>query len=231
MGLPIFLDKKLCYGKKKRMENFNQSESNPSQTQPSAMQLCMVIRDDLVPLFFRLLSQGVVMYVQAGSSIRELVCGQLGIREDYLDERIQTIFLNSKAVDDVDSTIVENGSTLALSGPMPGLAGATLRRGGLFSGMRSQISYDKSLSNAQKSTGKIYLKLFNLVVKELGPTFLQKGVWIPGKRLKQFTLENLDNLQTNFTSVQLDGKAFEISELAKMDVNDKMVLLQIKTND
>jgi hypothetical protein len=208
MGLPIFLDKKLCYGKKKRMENFNQSESNPSQTQPSAMQLCMVIRDDLVPLFFRLLS-----------------------RAEYLDERIQTIFLNSKAVDDVDSTIVENGSTLALSGPMPGLAGATLRRGGLFSGMRSQISYDKSLSNAQKSTGKIYLKLFNLVVKELGPTFLQKGVWIPGKRLKQFTLENLDNLQTNFTSVQLDGKAFEISELAKMDVNDKMVLLQIKTND
>jgi hypothetical protein len=228
---PFFYPRNYIHGKKTLMENFNQSEPIHSTTQLPAKQLCMVVCDDLIPLFFRLLSQGMVISVQAGSSIKKLLCGQLGIREEYLDERIQTIFLNSKAVDDVDSTIVENGSTLALSGPMPGLAGATLRRGGLFSGMRSQISYDKSLSNAQKSTGKIYLKLFNLVVKELGPTFLQKGVWIPGKRLKQFILENLDNLQTNFTSVQLDGKAFEISELAKMDVNDKMVLLQIKTND
>jgi hypothetical protein len=157
-----------------------------------------------------------VISVQAGSSIKKLLCGQLGIREEYLDERIQTIFLNSKAVDDVDSTIVENGSTLALSGPMPGLAGATLRRGGLFSGMRSQISYDKSLSNAQKSTGKIYLKLFNLVVKELGSAFLQRGVLLKGKQLQDFISENSDQLTNGCISANLDEQDIELTELSQI---------------
>jgi hypothetical protein len=211
------------------MENFNQSESNHSTTHPPAMQLCVIVRADLVPLFFRLLSQGIVVTVQAGCNIRDLLCRQLGIREEYLDERIQTIFLNSKAVDDIDSTIVENESTLALSGPMPGLAGATLRRGGFFAKLRSQISYDKTLSKAQKSKGKIYLKLFNLIVKELGPTFLQGGVWIEWRKLKEFILEYLENIQAGYKSVQFEGKNIEISELAKIDLNDKMVFLQVKT--
>lgn len=211
------------------MENYNQSQNDQSRAQPPAMQLCMVVRDDLVPMFFRLLSQGVVIFIQAGSSIKELLCGQLSIQEEYLNERIKTIFLNSKAVDDVDSTIVENESTLALSGPMPGLAGATFRRGGFFSGMRSQISYVKTLSNAPKGTGKICLKLFNLVVKELGPTFLQRGVWLERKQIQDFISENADQLTNGCISAKLDGQDIEPTGLSNIDFTSGLVQIQVET--
>ena len=211
------------------MENFSQSHNKQSSVQPPAMQLCLVVRDDLVPLFLRLLSQGVVEFIQAGSSIKELLCGQLNIQEEYLDERIKTIFLNSKAVDDVESSIVENESTLALSGPMPGLAGATFRRGGFFSGMRSQISYDKTLSSAPKGTGKIRLKLFNLVVKELGPTFLERGVWLKQKQIQDFISDNADQLMQGCISAKLDEKEIEPAELADIDFTSMLVQLQVKT--
>ena len=211
------------------MENFNQSPNDQSSLQPPAMQLCLVVRDDLVPIFLRLLSQGVVEFIQAGSSIKELLCGQLSIQEEYLDERIKTIFLNSKAVDDIESTIVENESTLALSGPMPGLAGATFRRGGFFSGMRSQISYDKTLSGAPKETGKIRLKLFNLVVKELGPAFLERGVWIDPKQLQDFISENADQLTKGCLSAKIDGQDIESTEVANIDFSSMMVQLQVTT--
>ena len=212
------------------MENSDPFRNKNSLNQLAGEKLCMNVRKDLVPLFIRLLSQGMVIFIQAGVSVRELLCGQLGIREGYLDTRIQTVFLNSKPVDDVEATIVENGSTLALSGPMPGLVGATMRRGGFFSGMRSQISYDNTLSSAQKNSGKIVLKLFNLVAKELGPTFLQNGLWIPGKRLKQFIHENLDNLQPNCMSVNFDGRTLDLEELVITEVNDALVFLQLSTD-
>jgi hypothetical protein len=226
---PFFYTKNHNSGKKILVEDFNQSESKHSQVQPPAMQLSIVVRDDQVALFFKLLSQGMAVPVQTGSNIRELLCGQLGIREDYLDERIQTIFLNSKAVDDIDATIVEDGSTLALSGPMPGLAGATFRRGGFFSGMRSNISYDKSVSNVQKSSGKIYLKLFNVVVKELGPSFLQRGVWLKGKQLQDFISENSDQLTNGCISAKLDEQDVELTELSQANFTSMMVQLQVET--
>lgn len=211
------------------MENFNQSEPADSMTPLAAKRLCMVVRGDLIPLFFRLLSQGLAMPVEAGKSIRELLCGQLGIREKYLDERIQTIFLNHKAVDDLDSTIVEDESTLALSGPMPGLAGTILRRGGLVTWMRSPISNDETVSNAPKSTGKIYLKLFNMVVKELGPTFLQRGVWLKGKQLQGYISENFDDLTNGCLSAKLDGQDIAPAELSQIDFTSMMVQLQVET--
>ena len=169
-----------------------------------------------------------MVHVHTGSSIRELLCGELGIREDYLDERIQTVFLNSKAVDDVDSTIVEKESTLALSGPMPGLVGATFRKGGFYSGMRSHISYAKNMSDSQKGTGNIYIKLFNVVVKELGPTFLQLGVWLKGEQLQNFISENIDKLTDESISAKLDGQDIELRELSQTNIKSMTVQLQVK---
>lgn len=211
------------------MKNFKQSENNQSLIQPPAMKLCLNVSNDLIPLFLRLLSQGVIIFIHTGSTLKELLCGQLNIQEEYLDERIKTIFLNSKAVDDVNSATVESDSTLALSGPMPGLAGATFRRGGFFSGMRSQISYNKTLSSAPKGNGKIRLKLFNLVVKELGPTFLERGVWIDPKQLQNFISENADQLTKGCLSAKIDGQDIESTEVANIDFSSMMVQLQVTT--
>jgi hypothetical protein len=98
----------------------------------------MCLEDELIPRFFQLLQQGFAVKVQAGCSVKTLLCEQLGLSPEYLEERIQTIFLDGRPVDDVNSAIIEDGSTLALSAAMPGLAGATLRKGGYYAPMRGR---------------------------------------------------------------------------------------------
>jgi hypothetical protein len=133
-----------------------------------------------------LLESGLRMEVMVGCSLASLLCEQIGIPKDYLDNRIQTLFLNAKAVDNVDTATVNNGAVIALSAAMPGLVGATLRKGGTFSGLRAAISQRPSAAGEDLVPGTITLKLFNLVAEEMGPDLLTRGILVPGKRLKDY---------------------------------------------
>jgi hypothetical protein len=165
---------------------------------------------------------------QVGCSIKILLCKQLGLSPEYLEERIQTIFLDGKPVDDVNSAIIEHGSTLALSAAMPGLAGATLRKGGLFASMRSQISYQQVATSKPLQEGVILLKLFNLLLKDLGPTFLKQGIWINGKDLSDFFKRQPDDFWAGCHMAQLDGKDVDVVELLEIKWAGKEVLLQVR---
>jgi len=57
-------------------------------------------------------------------------------------EKISTIFLDGKAVDSPETALLREGSTLALSSAMPGLAGAILRRDGPYASLRSSITIE-----------------------------------------------------------------------------------------
>ena len=90
----------------------------------------MTLQTDLISRLYPMLSAGFKVKAQTTCSIKDLLCRQIGISEDYLEKKIQTIFLDGKAIDDVDEPLVLDGSRLSLSAAMPGLAGTTLRRGG-----------------------------------------------------------------------------------------------------
>ena len=191
--------------------------------------LCLFGKAELVPIFFQLLGQGFKVNVQTGGSVKELLCNQLGIDEDYLAARIQTIFLNARVVDDINSAIVTEGSVLALSGAMPGLVGAILRSGGMYAGMRSQISHKKNQSPLPQKTAPITLKLLNLIVKELGPTFLQNGIMIKGEQLQEFIESRLEDLKIKCLAVEFNDKPVEIDNLRNADWKTKLVFLQVKS--
>ncbi len=182
----------------------------------SADHLSMLVHTHVVPLFFQLLGHGFRVDVQTGSSVKQTLCHQLGIDEDYLRQRIKTIFLNAKVVDDVDTAIVNKDAIMALSGAMPGLVGAIMRSGGFYAPMRRQISHRKSSAASNLETGHITLKLWNLVVKELGPAFLERGIWIQGAEMRSFIERHLETLTTGCKAVELDGKQATIDTL--MDV-------------
>ena len=93
-----------------------------------------------------------------------------------MDGRISTIFIDSKPVDDLNTAVIEDGATLALSCAMPGLVGAVMRRGGLLSSFRSGISYSHTVKKDTLRPGCIRVKLFNMLIKELGPVFLKAGI-------------------------------------------------------
>ena len=96
----------------------------PEPENYTTINLSLTVASDRLSLFSPLLGQGFSLKVRTGCSIRELLCRQLGVRADYVDQRIQTIFLDGKTVDDVDTAMIRQDSTLALSAALPGLAGS-----------------------------------------------------------------------------------------------------------
>jgi hypothetical protein len=209
------------------MEKINQSTDTQAAKNVSDVHLSLQVNPKLIPLFFQLLGQGFSVDTHSGVTVKDLLCKQLGIHEDYLAQRIQTIFLNAKVVDDVNTAIVAEGSTLALSGAMPGLVGAILRGGGYYAAMRNQLSHMEAELSSQAQSAKITLKLMNLVAKELGPIFLQQGIWLKGQTLWEFIECRMDDLKTGCMVCELDRKPIEFTSLTGIDWRDDMVLLQV----
>ena len=155
---------------------------------------------------YPLLQQGFQVTATVGCDIRSLLCDQFGMMPDYLSDRISTIFLNGKPVDDVSSAVVNDGATLALSAAMPGLVGATFRKAGCLAAFRGSITYRKGDdADATCRDGTITLKLFNLLVAEMGPLFLERGIWINGDELKDYLRKRRSSIETMIERVEKDG--------------------------
>jgi hypothetical protein len=147
---------------------------------------------DSLPAFRTLFQLGVGVSIQTGTSLEDLLCCQWQIDRAYVMNRISTLFLDGKPVDDLPAAVVRDGATLALSGAMPGLIGATMRRGGVLASFRSGITYCSANETSQSGSGRITLKLFNLLIDELGPGFLTRGIWVLRHRLAEIYPDNPD---------------------------------------
>jgi hypothetical protein len=147
-----------------------------------------------LPYFLPLFQEGVMIETRTGGNLKDFLTRSLSIPADYVETRIQTVFLNGKAVDDLKQAIVRDGSTVALSAAMPGLVGATLRRGGFFASLRPAITSAAEPEAASPKPGRVILKLFNLLVPELAPALLAEGVGLTEGQLKKF----LEGLQGDF---------------------------------
>ena len=167
---------------------------------------------------------------QVGSTIKSLLCQQFGLSPEYLENRIQTIFLDGKPVDNVDSATVKQGSTVALSAALPGLAGATLRRGGYYAPMRSQISHREEAAPEPHHEGMIFLKLFNLLLKELGPSFLKRGIWVKGKDLSDLFKRQPDDFWAGYKGAKLDGEKIDLKTLKEINWADTHGFLQVRSH-
>jgi hypothetical protein len=179
--------------------------------------------------FSPLFQQGIILKTLVGGNIKDLLSLQLEMTPEYVEKRIQTIFLDGKAVDNLEEAVVRDGSSLALSAAMPGLVGATLRRGGAFASLRRAITFSQSGETISQKEGRITLKLFNLLVPELGPPLLAKGIWLKGEFLNQF----LGSLKKEFwedcrevvKNGEKDQAPFNLPDL--MFEKDALVLLSV----
>lgn len=202
-----------------------QSSNNP----PTGPHICLTIAGKVLPRFFSLLSAGFSVFACAGCSINDFLGQEFDIPEPYIEDRIQTIFLNGKAVDDSKSAIIQDKATLALSAAMPGMVGSTFRKGGAFAGMRSQISHAANQSKHDDRQIEVKLKLFNLIAKELGQNFLEHGVWLKGTQMQSFLLENVDILNQECRSITLDEQEIDPGKLETREFTDQLVFLKVTT--
>ncbi|RPH49996.1 MAG: hypothetical protein EHM85_12000 [Desulfobacteraceae bacterium] len=176
-------------------------------------------------IFFQLLENGFIIKGKVGCSVKEFLCNRMFIEQEYLDKRIQTIFLNGKPVDDVNSAMVKDGSTISISAAMPGLAGAMMRRGGALASMRSGISYVPAETGSDSYEGKVTIKFFNLISRELGPEFLKRGIIIEGKTFSGFIGANRKIIEEGLFSAEKDGVKIETEKLFNIMWQDKSELV------
>lgn len=174
--------------------------------------------------FSQLLQQGIILWRETGCSLRSFLHDQLGLSPRFVEENIQTIFLDGKPVDDLDKVHVKEGCTLALSAAMPGLVGATMRRGGYYASLRAQISHGPEGEDASAAArGFVTLKLFNQVADLLGKTFLQDGFFVKRKNLEDFIR------WSGLTEAQayLEGKPFDLKAFRAGNSSEELIRLRV----
>jgi hypothetical protein len=190
--------------------------------------LAFVVAEPMVPGFFLLLQQGVMIRSRIGCSVERFLREELKAAQGTI-EKIQSIMLDGKPVDDIGMAVLHDGSTLALSAAMPGLVGATLRRGGAYSSLRSAITYHETDNACMPGEGWVNIKVFNLLMAELGPDLLGKGVLLGSADLLGFLAERKQELRHG-CSVTLDKRSVDVETLAGEGLgNAGKILLSVST--
>lgn len=175
--------------------------------------LTVVVEADRIGEFFLLLQQGFGLTVRLPAPLSELLCSQLGLDSDYVAERITTIFLDGRPADDIDGALVGDRATIALSAAMPGLVGATMRRGGFYAAMRSAITLGEQGPAGASGIGQVRVKLFNLLLAELGPEFLRRGILLDRGEMADFLQERDEWFWSGFAGALLNGAPVEPDRL------------------
>ncbi|MGD8835284.1 MAG: hypothetical protein PVI54_07945 [Desulfobacteraceae bacterium] len=179
--------------------------------------LTMVLKQEKSSLLFPLFQEGFQVAAKVGCDIQTLLCEQFGLMPDYLANRISTIFLNGKPLDDVSSAVIMDGATLALSAAMPGLVGATFRKAGHLAAFRGSITYRKKEDGPTTChDGFVTLKLFNLLISEMGPPFLERGIWVNGRVLRGFLNLHQTDIHTIFKEFKKNGIDLTPHEIADL---------------
>jgi len=183
---------------------------------------------ELLRMFYQLFQEGVKVEIEVGCSVKKLLTDQFGISSDYITGRITTLFLNHRAVDDAATALIQDGAVLALSGAMPGLVGATMRSGGYYSAMRGAMTFNND-EVPEVRRGKIRIKLFNLLLEELGPRLLCRGILLTGERLQQL-LANLPE-QLRVRDFRIDGRKLPVEQFRLgNDFPDGAEILKLKVD-
>ena len=174
--------------------------------------LAFVVDGPLVSSFFSLFQRGVLIRCRVGCSIAAFLREDIGATPGTIN-RIQSIILDGKPVDDLEKAFIKDSSTLALSAAMPGLVGATLRRGGAYSSFRGAITYHETGEVSLQKEGHVRVKLFNLLMSELGPGMLRKGVIVGVQDIIAFVTGQPREFREGCRQITLDNVPVDAGKL------------------
>ena len=181
--------------------------------------------------FLTLLQKGVAVKTPVGVTVADFLCGHFGLSHEYVRKRIQTIFLDGEPVDDEDSARVRDGAVLALSSAMPGLLGATLRKGSPFQSMRREISHrENHPGESEKSQGMVTVKLFNFMIPEMAGIVLQRGVTLDKRVFGKILGKILEESGNHPVSTEKNHEKIDPRDLRdRMEKAPGTLFLQVET--
>ncbi|WP_022660989.1 hypothetical protein [Paucidesulfovibrio longus] len=125
--------------------------------------------------------KGARVRCRTGEKLSDILLRQFGMKPDYVEKRVRTVFINGCPVDDLDAAVVADGDEVALAGALPGLVGICMGRNSPVAGFRRDITFHSG--EAVRGQGVVVLKLFNTVGQEAGPLLLSRGILLTGAEL------------------------------------------------
>lgn len=194
--------------------------------------ISITVEKDVIFILQSILQRGFFLRIRAGYSIRDFLYKECKIDKKYIDEKIKTIFLNSKPVDDIDKAIVRDGSTLAVSGAMPGLVGALMRSGSFYSSLRSSITHREDKDDLpEQGTCMVRLRLFNVLMTDLGPGFFKRGIFLLTTDLADFFSGQPVDFWQGCREILLNGEptGIDIIKEGQFSFQGEYILLKVKT--
>jgi hypothetical protein len=191
----------------------------------------LTFREEIPRDFFLLLQEGVLFRAETGAKVKPLLTGLLQVTEDYVDERINTVFLNGKAVDELEDATVGPDAIIAVSASMPGFVGACFRKSGYYASMRSNVAYRESGSGEAGLQTFVCVKLFNVLARELGEPILKSGIVLPGADFRSFFSKRDDDFWAGLVAAAADGMEMDINSLraGRWPVHDDLIELRVGT--
>jgi hypothetical protein len=76
----------------------------------------------------------------------------------------------------------------------------------------------------------VSLKVFNILLKEIGSAFLKKGIWIRGKDLQNFIEGRWDEFWAGCKKATVDGKDVDLQTLPQIKWADGEVFLLLRAD-
>ena len=103
-----------------------------------------------------------------------------------------------------------------------------MRKAGCLASFRNTISHRNEEAPAACADGYITLKLFNLLLHEMGPQYLAHGVWTRGRGLQACLTGYPHDLEAVVVRLEQDGRVLDPAKLNRLQAiaSDEEVRLQ-----
>lgn len=191
---------------------------------PSIPTVSLKVTPKSLPLFTTILQSGIEVESTTNTSLGDFLSQFEGFTADYMADTVQTIFLNGTAVDDLTLLLTGSRPVLALSGAMPGLAGAIFRKNSFHAALRTDTSAhgDKDIS-VEPNT--VTLKLFNRIAKERGEEMLARGITTKSINVKTFFTkrpalwQHVSSIKSTTSDLSMDSFLDLVSQFESIGLN------------
>jgi hypothetical protein len=190
----------------------------------------IIAKRSLAPYFRSFFQAGFLFRCQVGQSIADFLFRQLSLERDFVEKKISTVFLDGECVDDISLANMKDGSVVAFSSALPGLVGATLRRDGFYACLRDSITYHKEEMPVEARQGTITVKLFNLLMDELGPVFLEKCIITARTAIVSFFQAQKEDFWKEISAVHLGNTSIAPSRLMEESTYNNYAHLMVCVN-
>jgi hypothetical protein len=82
--------------------------------------------------------------------------------------------------------------------------------------MRAGITYREEKKATGQQQGWVTVKLFNLLIREMGPLLLKRGVWVDGEDLQRLLSGQSDLFWTGVLKGTLNGREVDKSAMREL---------------